>query len=155
MSQRISFTRVAPPTTTTHSPAVLSDPIILPHPSNDHVFIGESFFVVAKTQVLLSFSFFKFKFSLNFSKAWYMANSTCPHVPRRNRQHTAEQLQQQNQHYFCLMNKNKRIRHHTQESRYTTTPANTHTYNTCMGQIFQGVLLLLLKVNAICHIIPG
>ncbi len=41
-SQSVPLTSMAPPTTN-HTPALLSDPIILPYPSNDHVFISKSF----------------------------------------------------------------------------------------------------------------
>ncbi|XP_070821193.1 neural proliferation differentiation and control protein 1 [Chaetodon trifascialis] len=54
-SQSIQFTSMAPPTTTTnHTPARLSDPIILPYPSNDHIFIIiSSVFVVAGSLALI------------------------------------------------------------------------------------------------------
>ncbi|XP_041793866.1 neural proliferation differentiation and control protein 1 [Chelmon rostratus] len=54
-SQSIQFTSVAPPTTTTnHTPAMLSDPIILPYPSNDHIFlIMSSVFIVAGSLALI------------------------------------------------------------------------------------------------------
>lgn len=41
-NQSTPFISVAPPTTTNHTPALLSDPIILPYPANDHVFISKS-----------------------------------------------------------------------------------------------------------------
>ncbi|XP_074493262.1 neural proliferation differentiation and control protein 1 [Sebastes fasciatus] len=53
------FTSTAPPTTTTtttnHTPALLSDPIILPYPSNDRVFIiMSSVFIVAASLALVT-----------------------------------------------------------------------------------------------------
>ncbi|XP_031156787.1 neural proliferation differentiation and control protein 1 isoform X1 [Sander lucioperca] len=55
MSQSVLFTSMAPPTTTTnHTPALLSDPIILPYPSNDYVFIiMSSVFIVAGSLALV------------------------------------------------------------------------------------------------------
>lgn len=41
-AQSTPLMNVAPPTTTNHTPALLSDPIILPYPANDHVFISKS-----------------------------------------------------------------------------------------------------------------
>ncbi|XP_023253350.1 neural proliferation differentiation and control protein 1 [Seriola lalandi dorsalis] len=53
-SQSVQFTRVAPPTTTTnHTPALLSDPIILPYPSNDRVFITMSTIFIAAGSLAL------------------------------------------------------------------------------------------------------
>lgn len=46
-SQSVTFTSTAPPTTTTnHTTAPLGNPVILPYPSNDQVFIGKSFSVL-------------------------------------------------------------------------------------------------------------
>ncbi|XP_035515072.1 neural proliferation differentiation and control protein 1 [Morone saxatilis] len=57
MSQSVPFTSVAPLTTaaiTNHTPALLSDPIILPYPSNDRVFIiMSSAFIVAGSLALI------------------------------------------------------------------------------------------------------
>nr|XP_046241635.1 neural proliferation differentiation and control protein 1 [Scatophagus argus] len=56
MNQSIPFTSVAPPTTATtnHTSALLSDPIILPYPSNDHVFIiMSSVFIVVGSLTLV------------------------------------------------------------------------------------------------------
>lgn len=54
-SQNIRFTSTAPPTTTSnHTHALLSDPIILPYPANDHVFIVmSSVFIVAGSLALI------------------------------------------------------------------------------------------------------
>ncbi|KAF7651022.1 hypothetical protein LDENG_00117350 [Lucifuga dentata] len=64
-TQRVSTTQLptsqssppistAPPTTTNHTPASFKDPIILPYPSNDHVFIiMSSVFVVAGSLALI------------------------------------------------------------------------------------------------------
>ncbi|KAM9360147.1 neural proliferation differentiation and control protein 1 [Symphorus nematophorus] len=62
-SQSIPFTSMAPTTptatttttaTTNHTPALLRDPIILPYPSNDHIFIiMSSVFVVAGSLALI------------------------------------------------------------------------------------------------------
>ncbi|KAM7416971.1 hypothetical protein PAMA_018853 [Pampus argenteus] len=53
-NQSMSFTSTAPPTTTNHTPALLSDPIILPYPSNDHIFIiMSSVFIVAGSLALI------------------------------------------------------------------------------------------------------
>ncbi|KAI3372573.1 hypothetical protein L3Q82_022700, partial [Scortum barcoo] len=52
-SQSVPLTSTAPPTTN-HTPALLSDPIILPYPSNDHVFIIiSSVFIVAGSLALI------------------------------------------------------------------------------------------------------
>lgn len=43
-NQSVAFTSVAvPATTVNHTTGLLSDPIIFPYPSNDHVFISKSF----------------------------------------------------------------------------------------------------------------
>ncbi|XP_042277597.1 neural proliferation differentiation and control protein 1 [Thunnus thynnus] len=53
-SQSMSFTSTAKPNTTNHTPALLSDPIILPYPSNDHIFIiMSSVFIVAGSLALI------------------------------------------------------------------------------------------------------
>lgn len=52
----VPFSSTAPPTTTTtnHTPALLSDPIILPYPSNDYVFIiMSSVFIAAGSLALI------------------------------------------------------------------------------------------------------
>lgn len=46
--QSILLTSVAPPTTTNRPPALLSNPIILHYPSDDHVFISKSSFFLEK-----------------------------------------------------------------------------------------------------------
>ncbi|XP_070761203.1 neural proliferation differentiation and control protein 1 [Enoplosus armatus] len=53
--QSIPFASMAPPTTTTnHTPALLSNPILLPYLSNDHVFvIMSSVFIVAGSLALI------------------------------------------------------------------------------------------------------
>lgn len=53
-SQSVLFTSVASPTTANHTSALLRDPIILPYPSNDHVFIIMStVFIVAGSLALI------------------------------------------------------------------------------------------------------
>ncbi|XP_075324262.1 neural proliferation differentiation and control protein 1 isoform X2 [Odontesthes bonariensis] len=53
-SQSVSFSSTPPSTTTNHTPALLSNPIILPHPSTDHVLIiMSSVFVVAGSLALI------------------------------------------------------------------------------------------------------
>ncbi|XP_042344911.1 neural proliferation differentiation and control protein 1 [Plectropomus leopardus] len=55
-SHSVPFTSTALPTTTAtnHTPALLSDPIILPYPSNDHVFIiMSSVFIAAGSLALI------------------------------------------------------------------------------------------------------
>ncbi|XP_023136729.2 neural proliferation differentiation and control protein 1 [Amphiprion ocellaris] len=54
-NQSFLFTSTAPATTTAnHTPALLSDPMILPYPSNDHVFIiMSSVFIVAGSLALI------------------------------------------------------------------------------------------------------
>ncbi|XP_044051561.1 neural proliferation differentiation and control protein 1 isoform X1 [Siniperca chuatsi] len=53
-SQSVPFTSMAPPTTTNHTPALLSEPIFLPYLSNDHVFIiMSSVFIVAGSLALI------------------------------------------------------------------------------------------------------
>ncbi|XP_040897340.1 neural proliferation differentiation and control protein 1 [Toxotes jaculatrix] len=57
-SQSVPLTRISPPTitatTTNHTPALLSEPIILPYPSGDHVFIiMSSIFIVAGSLALI------------------------------------------------------------------------------------------------------
>ncbi|XP_029294729.1 neural proliferation differentiation and control protein 1 [Cottoperca gobio] len=55
-SHSVPFTSMAPPiTTSNHTPALLSDPIILPYPSNDHVFIIiSSVFIVLGSLALIT-----------------------------------------------------------------------------------------------------
>ncbi|XP_029366991.1 neural proliferation differentiation and control protein 1 [Echeneis naucrates] len=54
-SHSVPFNSVAPPSTTTnHTPTLLSEPIILPYPSDDHVLITMStIFIVAGTLALI------------------------------------------------------------------------------------------------------
>ncbi|XP_076021259.1 neural proliferation differentiation and control protein 1 isoform X2 [Genypterus blacodes] len=53
-SQNLSSTSTIPPTTTSHTPALFNDPVILPYPSNDHVFIiMSSVFIVAGSLALV------------------------------------------------------------------------------------------------------
>ncbi|XP_017288173.1 neural proliferation differentiation and control protein 1 [Kryptolebias marmoratus] len=53
-SQRAPLTSTTASTTTNHTPGLLSDPIIIPYPSNDHVFIiMSSVFIVAGSLVLI------------------------------------------------------------------------------------------------------
>ncbi|XP_071379886.1 LOW QUALITY PROTEIN: neural proliferation differentiation and control protein 1-like [Centroberyx affinis] len=61
-SPSASPTSTAPPTTTNHTPALLSDPVIVPYPSNDHVFIVmSSVFIVAGCRWLWSSSFWRYR----------------------------------------------------------------------------------------------
>lgn len=75
-NQSVAFTSVAvPATTVNHTTGLLSDPIIFPYPSNDHVFISKSFrsfnriFSVTVTDKRRSVSCLQKKTRLGFKRA--------------------------------------------------------------------------------------